>query len=308
MLDLDQAVTIARAIESAEQEVELMAGKGTKEDPFVLNHLGTTTIFLSSCGIKHIRSAPYYPRSNGKVERFHRYLKKNLRSAVAEGKRWEDSLNSILMTYRASPHIGSGQSPAKLMLGREIRTKLPDITLEGRSCQSNEVRDRYDQYQERMKNYHDKKERALPHNFKVGDKVLVANRARNKLDSRFARAPHIIKEKVGNSSFIIQNIENGKELVRNQKHLRHIPQQHVLAQASQNRQEYVEFDFDFTKNVSYKENDSVKIDLENNVNRKKSSKTDLVMANEQLEQCDNVTRTRSGRIVKSTKNSRFVYY
>ena len=33
MLDLEQAVTIARATESAEQEVELMAGKGTKEDP-----------------------------------------------------------------------------------------------------------------------------------------------------------------------------------------------------------------------------------------------------------------------------------
>ena len=59
------------------------------------------------------------------------------------------------------------------MLGREIRTKLPDITLEGRSRQSSEVCDRFDQYQERMKNYHDKKDRAVPHNFKVGDKVLV---------------------------------------------------------------------------------------------------------------------------------------
>ena len=93
--------------------------------------------------------------------------------ACAEGKRWEDPLDSILMTYRASPHIGSGQSPAKLMSGREIRTKLPDITLEGRRSQSSEVCDRYDQYQERMKNYHDKKEKAAPHNFKVGDKVLV---------------------------------------------------------------------------------------------------------------------------------------
>ena len=42
MLDLEQAVTIARATESSEQEVELMASKGTKEDPFVLNRLGTT--------------------------------------------------------------------------------------------------------------------------------------------------------------------------------------------------------------------------------------------------------------------------
>ena len=42
MLDLEQAATIARATESAEQEIELMAGKGTKEDPFVVNRLGTT--------------------------------------------------------------------------------------------------------------------------------------------------------------------------------------------------------------------------------------------------------------------------
>ena len=32
--------------------------------------------FLKSHGIKHIRVSPYYARSNGKLERFHRYLKK----------------------------------------------------------------------------------------------------------------------------------------------------------------------------------------------------------------------------------------
>ena len=33
--------------------------------------------FLKSCGIRHIRVSPYYARSNGKLERFDRYLKKN---------------------------------------------------------------------------------------------------------------------------------------------------------------------------------------------------------------------------------------
>ena len=28
--------------------------------------------FLESCGIRHIRVSPYYARSNGKLERFHR--------------------------------------------------------------------------------------------------------------------------------------------------------------------------------------------------------------------------------------------
>ena len=112
---------------------------------------------------------------------------------------------------------------------------------------------------------------------------------------QFSRIPHIIKEKVGNSSFIVQNIENGKTLVRNQKHLRHIPQQ-LLGQALQSRQKYVEFDVDFTKsNVGNKEDEFVKINVENNVNRKKSNNNHLVMANELLEQSDNVIRTRSGR-------------
>ena len=42
--------------------------------------------FLKSCGIKQIRVPPYYARNNGKLERFHRYLKKNFRAAIAEGK------------------------------------------------------------------------------------------------------------------------------------------------------------------------------------------------------------------------------
>ena len=33
--------------------------------------------FLKSCGIRQIRVSPYYARSNGKLERFRRYLKKN---------------------------------------------------------------------------------------------------------------------------------------------------------------------------------------------------------------------------------------
>ena len=43
--------------------------------------------FLRSKNIKHVRSSPYYPRSNGKIERFHRYLKKNLLFRVVRG-RW----------------------------------------------------------------------------------------------------------------------------------------------------------------------------------------------------------------------------
>ena len=43
-------------------------------------------VFLKSCGIKHICMSPYYAHSSRKLETFHRYLKKNFRAAIAEGK------------------------------------------------------------------------------------------------------------------------------------------------------------------------------------------------------------------------------
>ena len=52
--------------------------------------------FLKTCGIKHTRVSPYFARSNGKLERFHRYLKKNFRAAISEGKSWEKELPKFL--------------------------------------------------------------------------------------------------------------------------------------------------------------------------------------------------------------------
>jgi hypothetical protein len=60
--------------------------------------------FLKQCDIQHIRSSPYYPKSNGKIERFHRYIKKALRAAHATGKTWIKLLPQILMAYRNTPH------------------------------------------------------------------------------------------------------------------------------------------------------------------------------------------------------------
>ena len=67
--------------------------------------------FLNKNGIRHVRSSPYHPQSNGKIEIFHRYLKKHFRAAVSEGKSWEDELPSILMAYRSTCHPMTGASP-----------------------------------------------------------------------------------------------------------------------------------------------------------------------------------------------------
>ena len=31
--------------------------------------------FVRLCGMKHVRTSPYYPQRNGKIERYHRTIK-----------------------------------------------------------------------------------------------------------------------------------------------------------------------------------------------------------------------------------------
>ena len=112
--------------------------------------------FLKTCGIKHTRVSPYFARSNGKLERFHRYLKKNFRAAISEGKSWEKELPKILMSYQATPHPVSGKSPSMLLFNREIRMKVPHVDSNQTSQNDDELQSRCHKYQERMKD-HDKK-------------------------------------------------------------------------------------------------------------------------------------------------------
>ena len=42
--------------------------------------------FMQANGIKHIRSAPYHPSSNGQVERFVQTLKRSLRASEGDGR------------------------------------------------------------------------------------------------------------------------------------------------------------------------------------------------------------------------------
>ena len=64
---------------------------------------------------------------------------KRLRIAQAEGRNWRSEMDDFLMMCRSTPHSTTGVSPAELLFGRRIRTKLPqlqEVTVE------DEVRDR----------------------------------------------------------------------------------------------------------------------------------------------------------------------
>ena len=85
--------------------------------------------FLDYLGIVHLKGIPYWPQSNGQVERCNETLLKIIRIATLEGKDWKRVLQNFLFQYRTTPHTVSGLSPAELLMGRRLKDKLPRVTI-----------------------------------------------------------------------------------------------------------------------------------------------------------------------------------
>ena len=177
--------------------------------------------FLRSKNIKHVRSSLYYPRSNRKVERFHRYLKKNFQTVTLQVRSWEVELPQILMSYRSIPHPTTKKTPASMLFNREIRTKLPEVDLQTESASSDF--EEKELYQRQMKRYHDEKYCVKSHYFAVGDVVYVARKnVDGKLVSKFDLTRYVIIDFLGRACKVINTI-NGRTYIRNVKFLKLAP-------------------------------------------------------------------------------------
>ena len=79
--------------------------------------------FCSVNGVKHLKSPPFHPSSNGQCERYVGTLKLALKKMSSEGGDLQQNLSLFLFRQRMMTSA-SGSSPALRMLGRELRTKL----------------------------------------------------------------------------------------------------------------------------------------------------------------------------------------
>lgn len=86
-------------------------------------------VYLENNNIGRRTSTPLWPEAKGVVERQNRSLLKAMRVAHSEGRNWRKELQKFLLTYKRTPHTTTGVSLAKLLFGREIRSKLPSVEI-----------------------------------------------------------------------------------------------------------------------------------------------------------------------------------
>ena len=74
--------------------------------------------FAEEYGLQHVTSSPHCPQSNGQIERTIQTVKKLLSAG--------DDPN-LSLNYRATPLPWCGVSPEELLMGRRLRTTVPQI-------------------------------------------------------------------------------------------------------------------------------------------------------------------------------------
>ena len=119
--------------------------------------------FLTGNGISHRTIEPRHSQGNGMAERVVKEVKLVLQRDSGDG--WELALSKWLLRQRTTQHSTTTVTPAELMLGRKLKTRLdrmyPDLYRSVSNAQS------------MQKENHDRT--ARPRHFSISDPVLVRN-------------------------------------------------------------------------------------------------------------------------------------
>lgn len=147
-------------------------------------------------GIRKTRTTPLHPQSNGMVERFNQTMEKHLSMVVNKNQKdWDKHLPLFLMAYRAATHDATGQTPAGIVFGRELRlpcdllfgSPIPEPSAVGdyvhdlkeRLLETHAfVRERLHRAGQRMKSRHDYKTNSK--GFQEGELVWLYNPQRKR--------------------------------------------------------------------------------------------------------------------------------
>ena len=181
------------------------------------------TQFAQHLGFKHRKITPLWPEANAEAERFMRVIGKTLKTAKIQNKPWRQSLNEMLRNYRTTPHCTTNTSPAILLFGRDIQTKLPQTQFQEESklpvAKKAKLADQSNKG--KMKAYADKRRCSNKSNFDIGTYVLVKQPQHNKMTPLYNPHPYQIVSVKGS---MITAQRGTHKVTRNSSHYKAIPE------------------------------------------------------------------------------------
>ena len=156
--------------------------------------------FMKQNGIQHVTTPPYHPASNGLAERYVQVFKDDMRKLTGESR-----VARFLSRYCTTPQSTTGTTPAELMFGRKLQTRLdllkPDLEVAMHQKQTK---------QKAAHDYH-----ATDCSFEEGASVYVHNQAGSP-----KWIPGTIIKKTVSGSYLVQLENSQKQLSRHQDHIR----------------------------------------------------------------------------------------
>ena len=121
-------------------------------------------------------------RLKGKINRYSRQCVRH-RPKENHGN---ENYRIVLLAYRSTPHTTTGVSPAELLYGRKIRTKMPefegDEEEEKSGTTDHQARDQ--DAEKKKRGAEAANRRAAESDVAEGDKVLLLQRKQNKLSTK----------------------------------------------------------------------------------------------------------------------------
>ena len=122
-------VSVARTIEELRRISQFMDYL-TKLFRRMVHNLFLTSLlsFLKQKGIKHFKSSPYHPATNGLSERFIQTLKKSLKASKEKGT-IKQRLANFQLSYCTTPHATTKEKPCVLLMGRSLCIRLDYLDL-----------------------------------------------------------------------------------------------------------------------------------------------------------------------------------
>lgn len=225
-------------------------------------------------------SSPRYPQSNGLAEKAVSIGKRILKKKFYEGS--QNDIFASLLEYRNSPLPAIGYSPAQLMMGRILKTKIPTSLqlLKQTIINPNVITNQIIQNRKFQKYYYDRNSKPLK-KLENGENIRIRNNngiwETGKVEKQFNQRSYIVRD------------SEGKLLRRNRRFLN---SSRIQSEQSPSDDNYESLPNWFSKDMS---NDVIPSDC-NRVNYENELSNNL---NSSLSNAnDGLNRTRSGRVIQ----------